>query len=106
MITETRVENALKWLGQKAQAIGEARGRVVYLESRKKELVASLRSMANVKTQAEKDDFAYTHERYREWCDDYQIAVKEYELLKAEQAAREALISVWQTQQKSLTRTI
>jgi len=106
LISEERIDNAVNWMAKHADQLGEARGRVVYLDGRKKSIIASLRQISNAKTQAEKDDFAYTHEDYKEWCKDNEIAVKEYELLRANHSARESLISVWQTQQKSMLRGI
>ncbi len=106
MISEERIDNAVNWMAQNADKMGEARGRMVYLDGRKKEIIARLRKMSNEKTQGAKDDFAFTHDDYLEWCKDYELAVREHELLRANHSARESLISVWQTQQKSMTRTL
>lgn len=106
MISEERVDNAVDWMAKNAVKMGEARGRMVYLDGRKKAIIASLRMLSNAKTQGERDDYAYTHDDYKEWCQDYEIAVREYELLRANHSARESMISVWQTQQKSMLRSI
>jgi len=106
VISEERIERAVNWMAKHADQMGEARGRMVYLDGRKKSIIASLRQLSDAKTQGGKDDYAFTHEDYKEWCKDYEIAVKEYELLKANHSARESLISVWQTQQKSMLRGI
>jgi len=106
MISEERIDNAVNWMAVNADRMGEARGRMVYLDGRKKAIIASLRRLSKAKTQAERDDHAYTHPDYEEWIKDYEIAVKEYELLRANHSARESLISVWQTQQKSMLRGI
>jgi len=106
MISEVRIDNAVNWMAKHADQMGEARGRMVYLDGRKKEIIASLRTISNARTEGAKNDFAYTHDDYKEWCADYQLAVKEYELLRANHSARESLISVWQTQQKAYSRGI
>jgi len=98
MITDDEAERAQDFLRTNAKKSGELRGERVYCEEYRKSLKAILKSESNKKIQGDKDDYAYSHDRYLEHLDKLRKAVIADEENRALREAACMKIQVWQTQ--------
>lgn len=91
------IERAFDFLRDSAPKIADARRDKVYTEERRKVVWSELRRICNEGTQAEKDAFAYAHEKFQEHVEAMADAARQYELLYAQRQAALAKIEAWRT---------
>ncbi len=104
MISEDSIEKAVNWLAQTAVEAAQARATREYLSEYRKSLKAALMREHDAPgmTLAAQEREAYADERYMKHLEAMRIAIEADERLRWLQAAAEAKVSAWQTQQRSL----
>ena len=102
MIAEDEIERAVNWLAQNATKAAQARANREYVSEYRKTLKAQLmRERADLPLTAQERE-AYADDRYVAHLEALREAVEADEKMRWLQAAAEAKVSAWQTQQRSL----
>jgi hypothetical protein len=102
MIDEQDIERAVNWLAQNADKAAKARATREYLGEYRKTLKARLmQAVSTLPLQAQERE-AYAHPDYLQHLEALRIAIEADEKMRWLQAAAEAKVSAWQTQQRSL----
>ena len=102
MISETDIEKAVTWLAHNAVAAAQARANREYLAEYRKVIKARLmRARSDLPLAAQERD-AYADDEYVTHLAALRDAIEADEKLRWLQAAAEAKVSAWQTQQRSL----
>ena len=102
MIAEDDIERAVNWLAANASAAAKARAEREYMSEYRKSLKAKLMQSFGDKPLAAAERDAYAHPEYVLHLDAYRTAIEIDERMRWLQAAAEAKLSAWQTQQRSL----
>ena len=97
MITEDRVEKAMQWLVDNAEAIASARAYRSMMEHKRKAVVALVMASHADKALGAQEREAHASEEYQAWLGEYQRAVTEDELLSARAEGAKELIRLYQT---------
>lgn len=102
MTDEISPFKALDFIRDNANDYAQAKANVLYLTEYRKTMKAILMSEAyDVKTQSEKESYAYAHPRYIAHLEALKIAVADCEKLRWLLVAAEAKIEVWRSLESS-----
>lgn len=102
MISEDEIEKAVNWLASSATQAAQARATREYLSEYRKTLKAQImRENVDIPLAAQERE-AYADPRYVTHLEALKIAIQEDERMRWLQAAAEAKVSAWQTQQRAL----
>lgn len=90
---------ALDFLHQNAEAAGQARAQMIYLENFRKCELARLKREAppDAKSDAAREAWARTHPEYRTVLDAQWEAIKAFEMLSWRKTHAEATLDAWRT---------
>lgn len=102
MISEDEVDKALHYLRESAEKAAVARANARYLESYLKTLKATLKARHVGMSNAAAEDAALSSPEYRDALEGYKVAVEQDAFHTFKRDAASALISAWQTEQRSL----
>jgi len=93
---------ALDFIRDNAEKYAQAKANVIYMTEYRKTLKAILMAEAyDVKTQSEKETFAYAHPKYLMHLQALKTAISECETLRWLMVAAEAKIEVWRSLESS-----
>jgi hypothetical protein len=90
-------EAALQFLLENADAAGQARAQMLYMEHWRKSELARLKRESPEKTDAAKEAWARSHADYQTVLDAQWEATRVFEALSWKRTHAEATISAWQT---------
>ena len=96
MISENRVQEALKRLAESDEPAAQAKANMLRLEKTEKTILGVV-FLESVGTNGEREYKARTSENYRQWQEDYANAVLEYETLRNKRTKEELVIEVWRS---------
>lgn len=102
MISETDIERAVVWLAENAGKAAKARAEREYLSEYRKALKALLMRENSDLPLAAQEREAYANQAYAAHLEALRDAIEADEKMRWLQAAAEAKVSAWQTQQRSL----
>ncbi len=97
MISEERVEKAVEFMRDTANAYGAARGHVAFYEGNLRR-VKALQMVGKPGSAADREATAYASGEYLEALEGLQNAVTDCETLRAKRDAAEMTIEVWRSQ--------
>ena len=101
MIPESDVEKALDYMRDHAEVAAKAKAERIYVTEYRKTLKADLMKMSNGKTAVEREEFAYSHETYKQFLVAIKEAVYQDEKARFMLLAAQAKIDAWRTQEAS-----
>ncbi len=103
MITDNEVEKALHYMRSCAEEYGQAKGkRIEYQEKRKSvKAILMINAPESYKTDKMREAYAYSHEEYLQLLDDYREAATLEALHATKIKAAECLAEAWRTQQST-----
>lgn len=95
------IEHTLSFMRDKAEDYAEAKANRVYLQEFRKSKKSILRAQAEkngLKTQHQKDDYAYSHPEYIEVLEGLKVATEIEEKLRLQVEAAKLRVEVWRTE--------
>ena len=95
------IERPINWIRDKAKEFGHVKAERIYLEELRKSKKAILMQHApdNLKTVADKENFAYSHPDYQKLLNDLKDVVQREEELRLKIKAAEMKFEEWRTKQ-------
>lgn len=96
-MSDEAAEAALNFLLENAEAAGQARAQMLYMEHWRKSELARLKRTSPEKTDAAKEAWARANPEYQVVLDAQWEATRVYETLSWRKTHAEATISAWQT---------
>lgn len=102
MIHDSEIEKALDWLRDQADHVANTRAERVYCVEYCKPLRAIIASASNEGSEAAKERYALSHDRYLEHLEKLKQAVFEDEKNRALRGAAELKIEAWRSQQANM----
>lgn len=96
MISETRLNKALKYLAETDEDAARAKALMISLEDQRK----TVKALAFLKAQgtvAEREANAYNSQEYRDHAEKLENAVADYEALRNKRATETIIIEVWRS---------
>jgi hypothetical protein len=92
---------ALDFMRDHAKELGAKKGRMIYLQEKRKTVKAMLMATSSEKTESAKETYAYSHDDYKAHLEELAEAVADYETIRIQMAAAEAKIEVWRSLESS-----
>lgn len=107
LVTEEKVEGILEYLSQSDDDYGKLSARVKGLEKDEKIIIAQglLEHRRYEKTMAESEAKARCSKEYKEWREQYEDAVADFEIMKSHRSTAQILWETWRTEQANLRRS-
>ena len=103
MISEDRVEKALKFLRETDTMAANAKSLMVGLEEQKKTILATVYLNASG-SQGDKKEIALASESYREHLEKYKSSVYDFEELRNRRQTEVLIIETWRSQNANMRR--
>jgi len=106
LVTEEKVEGIINYLAQSDDDFGKLSARVKGLEKDEKIVVATgmLEARRFQKTIADAENEVRRSKEYRKWREEYENAVADYEVMKANRGTAQVIWETWRTEQANLRR--
>ena len=106
LVTEEKVEGIINYLAQSDDDFGKLSARVKGLEKDEKIVVATgmLEARRFQKTIADAENEVRRRKEYRKWREEYENAVADYEVMKANRGTAQVIWETWRTEQANLRR--
>lgn len=98
MITDDDIEKALDYMRDHAEDCAKWKAERVYVTEYRKTLKAELMRQSNGKTAADREEFAYSHEDYKNHLEAIKEAVYQDEKHRFMILAAQAKIEAWRTE--------
>lgn len=100
-ITDNEIEKALDYMRDNADDCAKWKAERVYVTEYRKTVKAELMKESNAKTAVDREEFAYSHDRYKEHLEAIKEAVYQDEKHRFLVLAAQAKIDAWRTQQSN-----
>jgi hypothetical protein len=97
LVTEDDVQRALDFLRDTARPAAKCRADRVYLEQFRKSKKSLLRMESDAPTEAQRDDYAYTHPDYLKVLAGWRRVIQQDEEIRFLRVAAEAKIEAWRS---------
>lgn len=82
-----------------ARKFAEAKAQRMYLEEHRKALKALLMNESAGKTVADREQYAYSHEKYQELLQSFKNAILDEETLRIQIRGAELVVEIWRSEQ-------
>jgi hypothetical protein len=93
------VDKALAYLAKTDERCAKAKALVEFLAESRKSVKADLYLSATGSSSAEREQFAYASDGYKDHLEKYQAAVYDHELIRNTRDRMKLIIEVWRTKQ-------
>jgi hypothetical protein len=106
LVSEEKVESILNFLAESDDDCGKLSARVKGLEKDEKIVVATgmLEARRFQKTVADAENEVRRSKEYRQWRENYENAVADYETMRANRGTAQVIWETWRTEQANLRR--
>ena len=92
------INDAVNYIYLNAPLFAEAKGKRVQLEEFRKSKKAILMGLSNLKTSAEREQYAYSHQEYIDLLLDIANAIATEELLRLQIDAAKLRVEIWRSE--------
>jgi|TARA_B100001175_G_C18955497_1_gene377996 hypothetical protein len=106
LVSEAKVEEILNYFAESDDDYGKLSARVKGLEKDEKIVVATgmLEARRFQKTVADAENEVRRSKEYRQWRENYENAVADYETMRANRGTAQVIWETWRTEQANLRR--
>ena len=106
LVSEAKVEEILNYFAESDDDYGKLSARVKGLEKDEKIVVATgmLEARRFQKTVADAENEVRRGKEYRQWRENYENAVADYETMRANRGTAQVIWETWRTEQANLRR--
>ena len=106
LVSEEKVEEILNYFAESDDDYGKLSARVKGLEKDEKIVVATgmLEARRFQKTVADAENEVRRSKEYRQWRENYENAVADYETMRASRGTAQVIWETWRTEQANLRR--